>query len=269
MTEQVLVALDRGVQILTLNRPDKKNALTREMYAALADSLERAERDPDVCVTLITGAGDAFSAGSDIGLFAAANATPIDPGPKEKSDGDRFIDNLVAAEKPVVAAVNGLAVGIGVTMLLHCDLVYAAKSATFQLPFVRLGLVPELASTLLLPHLMGLQKATELFLTARKITAEKAEAAGIVADIFPDSELAGEALARAHALAAMPPNAVKITKGLLRDPNRALVAAQMDAENRQFAQQLRSAEMKEAVSAFFEKRPADFSKLSNAPAEAS
>jgi enoyl-CoA hydratase/carnithine racemase len=261
MSEQVRVTRDEGVQVLTLNRPEKKNALTAEMYGALADGLERAERDPTLRVTLITATGDAFTAGNDMGDFAKAGAEPVDPAPNEKPNVARFVEALWAAEKPVLAAVNGLAVGIGVTMLLHCDLVYAAERASFQMPFVRLGLVPETGSTLLLPRLVGLQKAADLFLTSKKITAAQADSLGIVAEVFPDDALAAEALARAHALAAQPPNAVKIVKALLKANDRALVTAQADAENAHFTTQLRSAEVKEAVSAFLEKRPADFSKL--------
>jgi enoyl-CoA hydratase/carnithine racemase len=261
MTEHVIVSLEKGVQTLTLNRPDKKNALTPEMYGALADGIERAERDPNIRVTLITATGDAFTAGNDLADFAKAGATPVDAKPETKPHVTRFLENIAAAEKPLIAAVNGLAVGVGVTMLLHCDLVYAGASATFQMPFVNLGLVPEAGSTLLLPRLVGMQKATDLFLTGKKIGAEKAEALGIAAEVFPDNALPGEALARAQALAAKAPNAVRITKALLKGKDRALVAAQSQAEAAHFGAQLRSAEVKEAISAFFEKRPADFSKL--------
>jgi enoyl-CoA hydratase/carnithine racemase len=262
MTEHVIVTLEKGVQVLTLNRADKKNALTPEMYGALADGIERAEKDPAIRVTMITATGDAFTAGNDLGDFAKAGATPVDDKPAEKPHVTRFLENIAAAEKPLIAAVNGLAVGVGVTMLLHCDLVYAGASATFQMPFVNLGLVPEAGSTLLLPRLVGMQKAGDLFLTGKKIGAEKAEALGLVAEVFPDNALPGEALARAQALAGKAPNAVRITKALLRGKDRDLVAAQAKAEAGHFASQLRSAEVKEAISAFFEKRPADFSKVS-------
>jgi enoyl-CoA hydratase/carnithine racemase len=261
MTEHVIVTLEKGVQVLTLNRADKKNALTPEMYGALADGIERAERDPNIRVTLITATGDAFTAGNDLGDFAKAGATPVNDKPAEKPHVTRFLENIAAAEKPLIAAVNGLAVGVGVTMLLHCDLVYAGASATFQMPFVNLGLVPEAGSTLLLPRMIGMQKASELMLTGKKIGAEKAEALGIVAEIFPDNALPGEALARAQALASKAPNAVRITKALLKGKDREIVAAQAQAEGKHFAAQLRSAEVKEAISAFFEKRPADFSKV--------
>lgn len=258
MTEQILVTVDKGVQILTLNRADKKNALNAEMYQALADALDRAERDPAIRVTLITGTGGAFTSGTDVSIFAAANAAPLDPA----EPGNPFVPRIMAAEKPVVAAVNGIAVGIGVTMLLHCDLVYAAKSATFQTPFVKLGLVPELGSSLLLPRLIGLQKAADLFLLGKKIDASQAEALGLVAEVFADDALAAEALARAQALAAQPPNAVRLVKALMRAPDREGLAAQIAAEDSHFFPQMRSAEAKEAFTAFFEKRPADFSKLS-------
>jgi enoyl-CoA hydratase/carnithine racemase len=261
MTEHVLVTLEGGVQTLTLNRPDKKNALTSEMYGALADGIERADRDPAIRVTLITATGDAFTAGNDLGDFAKAGSTPAEDAPKTKPNVTRFLEALAEAEKPLVAAVNGLAVGVGVTMLLHCDLVYAGANATFQMPFVNLGLVPEAGSTYLLPRLIGMQKAADLFLTGKKIGAEKAEAMGLVADVFPDNALSEEALQRARALAAKAPNAVRITKALLKAKDRPLVAEAREQEGRHFAAQLRSAEVKEAISAFFEKRAPDFSKL--------
>jgi enoyl-CoA hydratase/carnithine racemase len=258
MTEQVLISFDQGVQVLTLNRPEKKNALNGEMYRALADGLDAAGRDPAVRVILITGTGGAFTSGTDISVFAEASETTLDP----DAPTNPFIPALRAAQKPVVAAVNGLAVGIGVTMLLHCDLAFAAQSATFQTPFVKLGLVPELGSSLLLPRLIGLQKAADLFLTGKRIDARQAEAMGLVAEVFADDALAANALARAQALAAMPPNAVKTVKALLKEPDRAHVAAQIAAEDQHFFAQMRSAEAKEAFNAFLQKRPADFSATS-------
>jgi enoyl-CoA hydratase/carnithine racemase len=173
----------------------------------------------------------------------------------------RFLENLADAKKPLIASVNGLAVGVGVTMLLHCDLVYAGTSATFQMPFVNLGLVPEAGSTFLLQRQIGIQKAADLFLTGKKIGAEKAEAIGLVADVFPDNELPSAALAAAKALAAKAPNAVRATKALLKDNDRTRVGEAREAEGRVFASQLRSDEVKEAISAFFEKRKPDFSKF--------
>lgn len=261
MTDHVIVTFEDGVQTLTLNRPDKKNALTPEMYAALADGIERAETDPQIRVTLFQANGDAFTAGNDLGDFAKAGTAPVTQS-NEKTPVARFLENLATAEKPLIASVNGLAVGVGVTMLLHCDLVYAGASSTYQMPFVNLGLVPEAGSTLLLPRLVGLQKAADLFLTGKKISAEKAEAMGIVAEVFADADLRTEALARAKTLASKAPNAVKITKALLKGDDRKAVLDQQRKEGEHFGTQLRSAEVKEAISAFFEKRPADFSKLS-------
>tara|TARA_R110002110_G_scaffold66876_2_gene182755 strand:+ start:5876 stop:6664 length:789 start_codon:yes stop_codon:yes gene_type:complete len=262
MTDHVLVTIEDGVQIVTMNRPDKKNALTAEMYKVLADAIEKADADPDIRVTLYTGAGDSFTAGNDLGDFAKAGTTPVDEQPKDKPHVTRFLENLADAQKPVMAAVNGLAVGVGVTMLLHCDLVYASTSATFQMPFVNLGLVPEAGSTFLLQRQIGIQKAADLFLTGKKLGAEKAEAIGLVADVFPDNALPIEALARAKALAAKAPNAVRATKALLKDNDRPRVGEAREAEARIFAAQLRSAEVKEAISAFFDKRQPDFSKVS-------
>lgn len=261
MTDHVLVTVEDGVQIVTMNRPDKKNALTAEMYKVLADAIEIADADPKIRVTLYTGSGGSFTAGNDLGDFAKAGTTPVDEQPKEKPHVSRFLENLANAQKPIVAAVNGLAVGVGVTMLLHCDLVYASTSATFQMPFVNLGLVPEAGSTFLLQRQIGIQKAADLFLTGKKLGAEKAEAIGLIAEVFPDNELPVEALARAKALAAKAPNAVRATKALLKDNDRPRVGEAREAEARVFGAQLRSDEVKEAISAFFEKRAPDFSKF--------
>jgi len=261
MTDHVLVTVEDGVQIVTINRPDKKNALTAEMYKVLADAIEIADADPKIRVTYYTGTGGSFTAGNDLGDFAKAGATPVDEKPAEKPHVTRFLENLAEAKKPVVAAVNGLAVGVGVTMLLHCDLVYAGTSATFQMPFVNLGLVPEAGSTFLLQRQIGIQKAADLFLTGKKIDAAKAEAIGLVADVFPDNELPVEALQRAKALAAKAPNAVRATKALLKDNDRPRVGEAREAEGRVFASQLRTDEVKEAISAFFETRTPDFSKF--------
>lgn len=259
MTEHVLRAIDKGVMTVTLNRADKKNALTEAMYAALGDALEAAAKDASVKVVLFTGSGDSFTAGNDLGDFATAGSKPVDPNEGERPVG-RFLRLIATAEKPLIAAVNGLAVGVGVTMLLHCDLVYAGQSATFQTPFVNLGLVPEAGSTLLMPSLVGNQKAAELFLLGKKIDAEKAERIGLVADVLPDAELLSHATAIAQELAAKAPTAVKLTKQLLRGASRPDVAKRMAEEGAHFANQLRSAEVKEAISAFFEKRTPDFSK---------
>jgi enoyl-CoA hydratase/carnithine racemase len=261
MTQTVLVSFEQGVQILTLNRPDKMNALTPEMYEALAVRLDEADRDPAIRVTLITGVGRAFTAGNDMADFAMTSAMPDESEPEEDMPVGHFIRSMREAQKPVMIAVNGLAVGIGVTMLLLCDIAYAAESATFQLPFVRLGLVPEAGSSLLLPRFLGRQKAGDLLLTGRKIGAAKAESLGLLAEVFPDDMLAEEALTRAKQVAALSPTAIRITKSLIRDIDNDVVGQRALEEHHHFSALLRSAEAKEALSAFFEKRPADFSKI--------
>lgn len=254
-TTPVTITLEAGVLSIVMNRPEKKNALTHAMYAAMADALDRAESDAAIRVSLITGSGDAFTAGNDLGDFMSA----------APQGGDapvfRFLRAISSARKPVVAAVNGLAVGVGTTMLLHCDLVYAARSATFTAPFVNLALVPEAASSLLLPQRIGHAKAAELFLLGAKLDAAQAEAAGLVAAVFDDATLLTEATTRAKALAAKAPNAVRMTKELMkRQPEP--VDARMAEEARYFGAQLASPEVREAITAFMQKRAPDFSKTS-------
>lgn len=266
MTEFIQRSVENGVMTLTMNRPDKKNALTEAMYAALADGLEEVENNPAIRVTLILANGDAFTAGNDLADFAAqgsasAETTPSNGPGNGMTPVMRFLNNIATARKPIVAGVNGLAVGVGVTMLLHCDLAYAGKSATFAMPFVNLGLVPEAGSSYLLPRLIGQQKASELFLLGKKIDADKAESIGLLADVVADDKLRETAIAAARTLAAKAPKAVLATKALLRDAERETVVSVIRKEGSIFAAQLRSAEVKEAISAFFEKRAPDFSKL--------
>jgi enoyl-CoA hydratase/carnithine racemase len=251
----VTTTLDAGVLSIVMNRPDKKNALTHAMYAAMAEALERAEQESAIRVSLISGTGDAFTAGNDLGDFMSA--------PPQGADAPvfRFLRAISSASKPVVAAVNGLAVGVGTTMLLHCDLVYAARSATFTAPFVNLALVPEAASSLLLPQRIGHAKAAELFLLGARLDAVGAEAAGLVAAVFDDAALLMEATTRAKALAAKAPNAVRLTKALMkRQPEP--VAERMVEEARHFGAQLASPEVREAITAFMQKRAPDFSSFS-------
>jgi enoyl-CoA hydratase/carnithine racemase len=253
-TNHIVTDRDGAVLTITMNRPEKKNALTHAMYDAMADALSIAVSDAQIRVILITGSGDAFTAGNDLGDFLNAPPTGTD------SPVLRFLRALSAAEKPVVAAVNGIAVGIGTTMLLHCDLVYAARSAVFSAPFVNLALVPEAASSLLLPRRIGHAKAAELFLMGGRMDAGQAEASGLVAALFDDAALGEEARRRARALAARAPSAVRATKALMKRGEEP-IAERMRAEAVQFSEQLKSAELKEAIEAFTEKRAPDFSKL--------
>lgn len=234
---------------LVMNRPDKRNALTRAMYAALADGLDAAAADPAIRAVLIAGAGGAFTAGNDLGDFLAGEAAESGETPVS-----RFLRTLIHFEKPIVAAVSGAAVGVGTTMLLHCDLVYADPTARLQLPFVNIGLVPEAGSSLLLPRVVGMAKASELLLLGEPIDAEEAARLGLVSAVVPD--VLGHARARAAALAARPAEAVRATKKLLRAPADGTAWARAEAEGLVFAERLRSDEARAAMQAFFTRKQA-------------
>jgi len=254
MADVIVETKDRVARI-ELARTDKKNALTAAMYQAMAAALAAAEADAQVRAILIHGARDCFTAGNDLKDFLERNASG---GP---SSAFGFISVLPTLKKPLIAAVGGAAVGVGTTMLLHCDFVYAAPNARFQMPFVSLGLVPEAASSLLLPMVAGYRRAAELLLLAQPFGAEKALGAGIVTEIVPEAELFERARATALALAAQPAASVRLTKQLMTRSLADAVAAQMAEESRHFAAQLASPEAKEAMSAFFEKRKPDFSRF--------
>lgn len=251
----VLTSRDAGVFRLQMNRPEKKNAITRAMYAALADALAEAGGDDAVRVVLVTGASGTFTAGNDLGDFMD------DPPRDESAPVFRFLRGISTFEKPLVAAVAGAAVGIGTTMLLHCDCVYAADDARFALPFVNLGLCPEAASSLLLPLVAGYHRAAELLLLGEPFDARRAEACDIVTQVVPADRLEATALATARKLAALPPAAVRVSKALMKRALAPQVVAAMDAERDAFSARLRSAEAKEAFAAFFERRKPDFSRL--------
>ena len=239
---------------IELARLDKKNAITTEMYVQMADALAAAEANRDVRAVLIHGAKDCFTAGNDLQDFLKR---PIGA----KSPSWRFFELLPALEKPVVAAVGGPAVGIGTTLLLHCDLVYATPGARFQLPFVPLGIVPEFGSTYLLPLLAGYQRAAELLLLGQPFTAEKAREIGIVTAIVRDDELLSTAEEAARKLAELPPESIRLTKRLMKSAHAETVKKQIADEGRIFVERLASPEAKEAMSAFLEKRKPDFSRF--------
>jgi len=245
---------DRVLRI-EIARPDKKNALTLDMYAAMADALAAADSDAAVRVVLVHGARDCFTAGNDLKDFL--NRPPH----SESSPTTRFLRGIANFSKPLLAAVNGAAVGIGTTMLLHCDLVYAAPGARFQLPFVPLGLVPEAGSSFLLPYIAGYQRAAELLLLGQPFDAEKAYAAGFITAIVPEKELFERARAGALAIAALPPAAVRATKALMRGRLAPRVSEAMTDEGKVFGERLTSPEAREAMTAFFEKRKPDFSRF--------
>jgi enoyl-CoA hydratase/carnithine racemase len=258
MTDHVLIEKSRGVLTLTLNRSEKKNALTRAMYQALGGAIDAAADDGDVRCVLIQANGDMFTAGNDLGEFAAVNAG--DPEAKKAQErGNPLLVALGRAKTPLVAAVQGRAVGVGVTMLLHCDLVYVAEDALLSTPFVNLALLPEAASSILLPARIGHVRAFSMFVLGEAINGATAAAWGIANQALPVAEVQAKARAAAEAVAARAPASVAITKALMRDP--ATLAQRMEEEGRHFIAQLKSAEAKEAFAAFAQKRSPDFSKV--------
>jgi enoyl-CoA hydratase/carnithine racemase len=257
MSEHVRVTTADGVMEIVFARPDKKNALTNDMYKIAADAMVAAESDPAVRVLLFTGEGDAFSAGNDLMDFAAQGSGAF----QGERHVTRFLKALAAAKKPYVAAVNGLAVGVGTTMLLHCDLVFVAEDAKLTTPFVNLALVPEAASSLLLPQAIGAKRAYAMFALGEALSGADAAAFGLANKALPRGEVLAAARAAAAILAKKPPAALAITKQLMRDG--AALAAIMDKEGAHFGAQLQSSEAREAFTAFMERRPADFSKIAS------
>jgi enoyl-CoA hydratase/carnithine racemase len=256
MSEHIIVATQDRVTRIELARPDKKNALSPAMYAAMAEALLGADADAQVRAVLIHGQPGCFCSGNDVKDFLELERAP------GASPASGFLRAISSARKPLVAAVGGPAVGIGTTLLLHCDLIYAAPNARLQLPFVPLGLVPEAASSLLLPRLAGYQRAAALLLLGQPFGAEQALAAGIVTEIVPEAELLERALQAALALAALPPASVRMTKELMKRDSAQAVQARMTEELELFGERLRSPEAKEALGAFMEKRKPDFSRFS-------
>jgi len=252
MADQISVEVMDRVLSIRMDRPEKKNALTRTMYIAMTDALRQAEANAAVRAILITGTADCFTAGNDLVDFANA-------APGESSPAIAFLQTLAAAEKPVVAAVNGTAIGIGTTMLLHCDLVYAASSARFQLPFVNLGLCPEAASSFILPRMMGHHRAAELLFLGAPFGAGTARELGIVNEVYADRDLLAEAKSKAAQLAEKPPTALRITKALLKHTTAGAKAEAMEREAKQFLMLLQGPEAREAMTAFMQRRKPDFS----------
>jgi enoyl-CoA hydratase/carnithine racemase len=253
--ELVLIERDGAVLRIELNRPEKKNAITVAMYRQLGDALESASGDPAIRAVLLHGRPEVFSSGNDVADFLADSPRGEDFAPF------RFLRLLARFDKPLVAAVSGAAIGIGTTMLLHCDLVYAASDARFQLPFASLGLVPEAASSLLLPRLAGWQKAAELLMLGEPFTAEAALGIGLVNQVVAPEKLPETATAAARALAAKPPASLRVTKALMKRALGTEVEEAMTREIREFTERLRSPEAKEAFAAFLEKRKPDFSRF--------
>ncbi|QDX20409.1 enoyl-CoA hydratase [Pandoraea pnomenusa] len=254
--EDVLVQRQGAVQVLSFNRAHKKNAITAAMYAQLADGILAAEADPTLRVILIQGHPEAFSAGNDLEDFLKHPPT----------DGEapvfRFLYAISEATKPIVAAVSGNAVGVGTTMLLHCDVVYAAETARFSLPFSQLALCPEAASSWLLPRVAGYQRAAEKLLFGEPFDVNEAVAMGFVNRVVPVAELSEYAARRAAQLAAMPAGSLRVTKQLMKGDSARNVRERIGEEALEFGKRLVSPEAREAFTAFFEKRKPDFTQFS-------
>src|SRR6266705_1927034 len=237
-----------GILRVELNRPDKKNAMTAAMYTSLADSFRAAADDEAVRVVLWHGAGDAFCAGNNVGDFLK---NP--PGPGESPQA-RLMNALIDFDKPIVAAVQGAAIGGGTTMLTHCDFVYAGESAKFQLPFVNLGLVPEFGSSCSVPARMGYTRAAELILLGGPFDASRAAELGLVTQVVPDQSLLATATETARTLAAKPAAAVQASKRLMKRPLREQLEQAVKLELEVFAERVRSDDAKQAFLAFFARR---------------
>ncbi|MBA3593744.1 MAG: enoyl-CoA hydratase [Polaromonas sp.] len=255
MSTDILSHTEAGVMTITFNRPERKNSITSAMYAALADAMAAAEADASVRVVLLQGQESIFSAGNDIGDFLNKPPAGMD------SPVFRFLRGIAAFPKPLIAAVCGPAVGVGTTLLFHCDLVYAGDNAAFSMPFVNLGLCPEAASSLLVPQMLGYHRAAEALLLGEPFMAEAALEVGLVNRVVPPTEANGIAQAIARKLAAKPLSSLVETKRLMKKGQQALVVQQMADEGASFGRMLQEPAAKEAFGAFMAKRKPDFSKV--------
>ncbi len=251
---EILTERFEGILQIQFNRPEKKNAMTMSMYSTVAELLDAAAKDDETRVVLLQGAGDAFCAGNDLGDFLH------NPPKSDDSPQARFIHALIEFDKPLVAAVHGVAIGGGTTMLTHCDFVYAAEHTRFQMPFVNLALVPELGTTYWLPAQIGYLAAAELVLLALPFDARRAAELGFVTRVVAEADLMATAMDTAHRLTQQPAGAVRASKRLMKRALGAQMATAAELENQEYASRLQSAEAKEAITAFFEKRRPDFTK---------
>ena len=256
-TNDILIHAEAGVSTLTLNRADRKNSITEGMYASMADALDAASGDAGVRCLVIQGDMAVFSAGNDIGDFLQQAGGQMDVGPN--APVWRFLRSLSAFPKPLIAAVCGPAVGVGTTLLLHCDLVYAGDNAVFALPFVNLGVCPEAASSLLLPQMLGYHRAAEALLLGEPFMAEAALEVGLVNRVVPPAECNALAQAQARKLATKPLNSLIATKRLMKAGLASQVSQRMAEEGEIFARMLREPAAQEAMTAFMQKRRPDFS----------
>lgn len=246
MTADTLIAVEDGVMRITMNRAAKKNALTGPMYDSMTAAMEKADASDDIRAIVLEGAGGAFTAGNDLGDFLATATRG------EENRAGYFIRKIAMLDTPIVAAVDGVAVGVGTTLLFHCDLVYATPSAKFRMPFLDLGLVPEAASSILAPARFGMAKASEYILLAEAFGPQEAERLGLVNGVVAPEALAETAMAAARRLAAKPPAALRAARRLMRG-DRKDVAAAIERETVAFAEALRSPEARAAFTAFLGK----------------
>jgi enoyl-CoA hydratase/carnithine racemase len=251
---EILTERTGSILRVTVNRPAKKNAMTSAMYNALADVFNEAAKDDDIHVVIWDAAGDSFSAGNDVEDFMK------NPPGAGESPQALLANALINLDKPLVAAVQGMAIGGGTTLLTHCDFVYAGESAKFQLPFVNLALVPEFGSSWSLPARSGYIRAAELFMLGQPFDARLAAEIGLVTRVVPDQALLATATETAEKLAAKPPGALQACKKLLKRSQREQIGQAFKAEIEEFASRVRSAEAKEAFTAFLEKRKPDFTR---------
>ena len=256
MSEYITTKSINGVFHIIFNRPEKRNALTRAMYAGFAEGIDKAEKDPTIRVILIYGNGKCFCAGNDLRDFQ-----DLEWGTGQKRPILNWTVLILKAKKPIIAAVHGYSIGVGVTMLLHFDLIYAGAGCRFQFPFVNLGLVPEFGSTFNLPELVGHQRAAELFFFGDWFTAEEAEKMGMINKIFPEDKLINEVVSLAEKLAEKPPGALRKTKELIKKHHLRVLSKLMPEEGIEFSRRQKSPEAQEAFKAFFERRKPDFSKF--------
>jgi enoyl-CoA hydratase/carnithine racemase len=256
--DEIVTEHSESILRVVLNRPTKKNAMTSGMYLALAEVFKDAGKDERIRVVLWHGAGNSFCAGNDVEDFLK---NPPGPGDSPQA---RLMNALIDFDKPLIAAVHGAAIGGGTTMLTHCDFVYAGESAKFQMPFINLAIVPEFGSSCTVPGRIGHIRAAELSLLGLPFDAKRAADLGFVTQIVPDQNLLATATETARRLAAKPAGALQASKRLMKRPFREQIKAAMKAENEEFSTQIRSEDAKEALTAFLEKRPPDFTKTMSA-----
>lgn len=258
MTKPILIENNAGVLTLTINRPEKKNALTDEMYNLLSDGFMTATQEPSVKVVLLIGSGADFTGGNDLKDFIKwGQATELDELPVI-----RLIKQIVNFEKPLVAAVKGAAVGFGTTLLLHCDVVVAGHSAQFSLPFSRLAVVPEFGCSYLFPRYAGKVRARHLMMLGDNFGPQEAQEMGIVSLVCPDEAVAEQAQAKCQQFAHLPSRSLRAIKAMITPPEeRQKLLDIIDQETQEFAKGLQSAEHREAITAFFEKRPPNFAQF--------